>query len=52
MEALFIWIAFGVLCAVLAPSRGRSAIAWFFLGAIFSAFALIALLALPGRKAA
>jgi hypothetical protein len=47
MELLLFWIAIGVLCAVIAPSRGRSAAAWFCLGALLSPLALIALLALP-----
>jgi hypothetical protein len=41
-------IAVGILCAVIAPSRGRSAVNWLLLGVLFSVFALVALLALPG----
>jgi len=47
---LFVWVAFGILCAVIAPGRGRSAAAWFFLGAIFGLFGLVALLAMPSVK--
>jgi hypothetical protein len=47
MELLFFWIAIGVLCAIIAPSRGRSAVGWFCLGALLSPLAFITLLALP-----
>jgi hypothetical protein len=50
MELLFFWFAIGVLCAVIAPTRGRSAFAWFLLGFLLSPLALIALLALPNLK--
>lgn len=46
--AMIVWFAvFGVLCAVIAPGRGRKAITWFFIGAIFGVFGLIALVAIP-----
>lgn len=52
MELLFIWIAFAVVCALAAPSRGRSGIAWFVLGLVFGVFALIALLVMgPADRA-
>jgi hypothetical protein len=50
MELLFFWIAFAVLCAVIASSKGRSGFGWFFLGAIFGVFALIAVIAMPAVK--
>ena len=40
-------LVFGIICAVIAPGRGRSALAWFFLGFFFSCLALIILLLLP-----
>jgi len=50
MELLFFWIAFAVLCAVIAGSKGRSGFGWFFLGAIFGVFALIAVIAMPAVR--
>ena len=38
---------FAIICAVLAHSRGRSAIGWFILGLIFMFLPLIALVILP-----
>lgn len=49
MGLFWIWVAFGVVCAFVAPSRGRSGLGWFFLGVLFSVFALIVLLALPSK---
>lgn len=46
MEVVVLWVAFGLLCAVIAPGRGRSGFAWFLLGFAFGPFGLIALLAL------
>ena len=40
-------VIFGIICALVANGRGRSPIAWFFLGLVFSCFALILLLVLP-----
>ncbi|GGH24772.1 hypothetical protein GCM10007036_31420 [Alsobacter metallidurans] len=40
-------LPFGILCAVIAPSRGRNALSWFAIGALTAVFGLIALLALP-----
>jgi len=52
LELLLIWIAFGVVCAIIASSRGRSSGGWFVLGAIAGVFALIVLLALPSQSLA
>ena len=43
-------IIFGIICAIVADSRGRSGIGWFFGGLFFSCFALILLLVLPDLK--
>lgn len=40
-------LVFAILCAVLAPGRGRSALAWFFIGLFLSCLGLIILLCLP-----
>ena len=44
---LLIPALFGVVCAVIAQSRGRSAVGWFFIGLIGGCIALIVLLVLP-----
>lgn len=44
---LFILLAFGAVCAMIANSRGRSGLIWFFLGFIFNCLALVILLVLP-----
>jgi len=44
MEIILLWFGFGVVTALAANARGRSAIGWFFLGLIFSIFALLAVL--------
>ena len=41
---VFIWLAFGVVTALAASSRGRSPVAWFFIGAVTGIFGLIAVL--------
>lgn len=43
-------VVFGVLCAVIAAGRGRSPVAWFCLGLLFSCISLFMLLALPDLK--
>lgn len=47
---LFVMLAFGGLCAALAVGRGRSGVAWFFLGVLFSCIALVVLLVIPDLK--
>lgn len=51
-ELIVLSIAMGTLCGIIAFSRGRLALAWFFLGFLFSFFALILILALPSPKRA
>lgn len=50
MELLIIYLIFGGACAAIANSKGRNAVAWFFIGMIFSCFAIILLLCLPNLK--
>lgn len=51
MELVFIWLAFAVVCAIVASNKGRSAFGWLILGAIFGVFALIVLAFLSNLKA-
>jgi hypothetical protein len=44
MIFIFIWLAFGVVTALAANARGRSAAAWFVIGIIGGVFALVAVL--------
>jgi hypothetical protein len=46
-ELIAFSIAMGILCAIIAFSRGRLALAWFCLGFLFSFIALVLVLALP-----
>jgi hypothetical protein len=50
MEIVFLWLVFGVLCAMAAGSRGRGAGGWFFLGCLFGPFALVAVLVMQNLK--
>lgn len=45
---IVIWVVVAVLCAVIASNKGRSAVGWFLLGAIFGIFALL-IIAVIGR---
>lgn len=45
--AICVWLSFGVVTALAASTRGRSAVGWLILGFFFSAFALIAVLVTP-----
>ena len=40
----------GVICAILAPGRGRSAIGWFFIGVMTNCVGIILVLLLPNLK--
>lgn len=50
MELVFIALIFGVVCALIANSKGRSAFGWLLLGTLFSLIALIVLVLLPSLK--
>lgn len=43
MELLIVWLGVAALTAYFATTKGRSGVSWFFLGLLFSAFALFAL---------
>ena len=47
---LVISLVFAVVCAAMAPGRGRSAVGWFFIGLLFNCVALIILLLIPNLK--
>lgn len=47
MELVLLWMAFGVVCALVAKQKGRSAFGWLLLGAVFGVFALIVLAFMP-----
>lgn len=40
----------GIVCAVLAPGRGRSAIGWFFIGVVLNCLGIVLILLLPNLK--
>lgn len=48
---LFIMFIFGVICAFIASSKGRSGIGWFFLGFFFPLIGLILILVLSDLNA-
>ena len=45
--SILTWIFFGCAAALWSKSRGRSPLAWFFIGAVFGIFGLILLFFLP-----
>ena len=47
---LFTWLICAVVTAIIAGSRDRNAIAWFFIGAVIGIFGLILVIALPPAK--
>lgn len=52
---VFCWLVMGVICAVVALAKGRSAIGWFLLGCLFGPLALLfaaAMSATPRRPSA
>ncbi|MFQ5655433.1 MAG: DUF4339 domain-containing protein [Planctomycetota bacterium] len=44
-------IVFGAICAMIASSRGRSAVGWFFIGFFLQCIGLIILLVIPDLRA-
>jgi hypothetical protein len=48
---LIILLVFGIICALIANSKGRSAVGWFFLGVFFHIFTLIVVLIVSDLKA-
>jgi len=45
-----IYAVFGIVCAVMAPGRGRSAVGWFFIGVFTQCIGIILILLLPNLK--
>lgn len=45
--AIYVWACSAGLCALLALPRGRNPALWAALGALFTVFSVVALLALP-----
>ncbi len=43
-------VIFGAVCALIASNRGRSAVAWFLIGALIACLGLIILLVIPDLK--
>ena len=43
-------LLFGIICAIVAAGRGRSAVGWFFIGFVLSCIGLILVLVLPDLK--
>ncbi len=41
---------FGIICAIMAPDRGRSGVGWFFIGFFLGCVGLIILLLIPNLK--
>lgn len=48
--ALLFNVVFGLICAVIASGRGRSGVAWFFIGFLFPCIGLIVILAIPDLR--
>lgn len=42
-----VWILSGLLCAFIASQKGRNGLGWFFIGALFGVFAVVAIIAVP-----
>ena len=50
MEYILVMLIFGVICGVIADSRGRSTLRWSLLGFLLPLVGLILVLALPSLK--
>jgi hypothetical protein len=50
MGFVIIWVAFGIVTALAANARGRSGLAWFFIGCVGGIFALVAVLVMENLK--
>ena len=49
MEWLLIAIVCGIVCALVAPGRGRNSTSWFFIGLLIGVFGIMLLALLPER---
>lgn len=52
MELFVFWLICAVVTAVIASSKGRSGLGWFFVGFFISVFGLILVIVLPSIKPA
>ncbi len=50
LAVLVVYAVFGIVCAVVAPSRGRSAVAWFFIGVATQCLGIVLIFVLPNLK--
>ncbi len=50
LVVVLIYSVFGVVCALIAPSRGRSPVGWFFIGVVTQCIGIILILLLPNLK--
>ena len=41
MGMVFLWLLFAIFSAIIASSKGRSAVNWFFIGLLFGPFGLV-----------
>lgn len=44
---ILLWIVCGILCGVIARSKGRDTVGWIMLGFVFGIFGLIAIAGMP-----
>ena len=47
MEYLIIWLLFGIACAMIANSKGRSVVLWLFIGILSGIIGLIIIACMP-----
>jgi len=47
MEVFILWILFGIVCAVIAKTRGRDVPKWFFCGVLLGPIGVLLVLVLP-----
>jgi len=50
MEILIIWLFFGIISAVVASTKGRSAFGWFVIGILFGPLGFILALVIQEKK--
>ncbi|ACM35620.1 MULTISPECIES: zinc ribbon domain-containing protein [Rhizobium/Agrobacterium group] len=50
MELVVLWIICGAVTAIIATSKGRSGVGWFFVGMLISIFGIILVACLPSVK--
>lgn len=48
---LLLWLACGVVTAIIASNKGKSGVAWFFLGCVLGVFGIILIAVLPSETA-